>query len=132
MALTRIVLRLARNPGLPEGDPTQGYIVTAPLTKEGWLDPVEWREERAHCSVVRFKTGEEHNADGKLTHRGERWFFHYDEESEGDDEPLFRLGDHRLAVGDYVTIHEAGGHDLTYRVAQHIPAHHGAATGARP
>jgi hypothetical protein len=123
-------MRLARNPGYPDGDGSQGYIVTAPLTPDGWLDSAAWGDEREKCTVVRFKADEESDADGKLTHRGGKWFFHYDEVQEGDDEPVFRLGDHRLCVGDYVTIHEAGGHDLTYRVDQHVPVHARASAGA--
>lgn len=76
MSLTQ-VLRLARNPGLPAGDDSQGYLINAPL-------------------------------DG-------------DEKGEGDDEPVYRLGDHVLALGSYITIHESDGRDLTYRVAQHKP-----------
>lgn len=129
MALTRIVMTLARNPGYPDGDRTQGYIVTAPLTKDGWLDEGEWRDMREACTVIRFR-GEEHEADGKLTHRGGRWFFHYDEVEEGDDEPVFRLGDHRLSIGEYVTVFESGGQELTYRVEQHALVHAHARAGA--
>ena len=62
------------------------------------------------------------DADGKLTHRGSHWYFHYDEPDEGDDEPVYRLGDHTLALGSYLTIHESDGRDMTYRVTQHLPA----------
>ncbi len=122
MSLTKVVLRLARNPGYPEGDSEQGYVVTAPLDRQGRLDVAGWQAHREECTVVRFKQGEDRDADGMLTHRGGRWYFHYDEEREGDDEPVFRLGDHRLAVGEYVTIHESDGRDLTYRVDQHARA----------
>ncbi len=113
----KVLLRLARNPGYPEGDDQQGYVLIAPLDADDRLDPVAWRENRAICTVIRFKPGVERDADGFLTHQGSHWFFHYDEEGEGDDEPVFRLGDHRLAVGDYVTIHENDGQSLTYRVS---------------
>ena len=121
MALTQVVLRLARNPGFPEGDPGQGYIITAPLDAAGQLDADAWRRERKACTVVRFKPGEERHADGFLTHRGANWYVHYDEVGEGDDEPLYRLGDHKLAVGEYVTVHEDDGRFLTYRVEEHVP-----------
>jgi hypothetical protein len=121
MALTQVVLRLARNPGYPEGDPAQGYVITAPLTADGHLDPNAWREARKACTVIRFRPHEERHADGFLAHRGSSWFIHYDEEGEGDDEPLYRLGEHNLAVGEYVTVHESDGDSLTYRVDQHIP-----------
>jgi len=119
MALTRIVMRLARNPGYPDGDHEQGYVITAPIDAEGRLEVAEWRREKPRCTVVRFKRGEERDADGWLTHRGEHWHIHYDEATEGPDEPLYRLGDHRLGIGDYVTIHESDGQDLTYRVTEH-------------
>ena len=121
MALYQIVLRLARNPGFPEGDPDQGYTLVAPLDAEDRLDPVEWRLHREVCKVVRFKPGEDRDADGKLTHNGSSWFFHYDEPREGADEPVYRLGEHRLAVGEYLTIHENDGQLLTYKVTQHTP-----------
>ena len=123
MALTRVVLRLARNPGFPDGDDTQGYLITAPLDAQGFLQLEEWRDARKACEVIRFKPGEERDADDLLSHNGSHWFFHYDEPQEGDDEPVYRLGDHRLAIGDYVTIHESDGAEMTYRVTEHQPVH---------
>jgi len=121
MAVTKVVLRLARNPGYPNGDPEQGYVIVAPLDADGRLDPVQWRANRKSCTVVRFKPGTERDADGWLSHHGSRWYIRYDEESEGDDEPVFRLGDHSLNIGDYITIHENDGEDMTYRVTEHAP-----------
>jgi hypothetical protein len=123
MSLYQVVMRLARNPGFPEGDERQGYIVVAPLDAADRLDPGQWRENREACTVIRFKPGTERDADGLLTHNGSHWFFHYDEVGEGEDEPVYRLGEHRLAIGDYVTIHESDGQSLTYRVTQRSPYH---------
>lgn len=127
MSLNQVVLRLARNPGFPDGDDNQGYVIVAPLDADDRLDPVAWRANRKLCTVVRFKPGEARDADGFLTHSGSHWFFHYDEVEEGEDEPVFRLGEHRLALGDYVTIHESDGKSLTYRVAQRTQFRSGAA-----
>lgn len=121
MALYQIILRLARNPGFPEGDDSQGYMLVAPLDAQDRLDPVEWRLHREACKVVRFKPGEDRDADGRLTHNGSSWFFHYDEPREGADEPVYRLGEHQLAIGEYLTIHESDGHSLTYKVARRAP-----------
>lgn len=121
MSLYQIVLRLARNPGFPDGDERQGYVLVAPLDTADQLDVQGWRDQRDACSVVRFKPGRHNDADGWLTHNGTSWFFHYDEVHEGADEPVYRLGDHRLAVGDYVTIHEKNGESLTYRVSSKTP-----------
>lgn len=121
MSMTQVVLRLARNPGFPAGDDSQGYIITAPLDHDGRLSAADWGKARDACTVIRFKPGDDRDADGKLTHRGSHWYIHYDEDREGDDEPVYRLGDHSLALGSYVTIRESDGRDLTYRVAEHLP-----------
>jgi hypothetical protein len=133
MGMTQVVLRLARNPGFPIDDDSQGYIINAPLDRDGKLSLAAWHKVRDQCQVIRFKPGFEQDADGRLTHRGSNWYFHYDEASEGDDEPVHRLGDHSLALGSYVTIHESDGRDLTYRVAEHIPiASHPGVHPSRP
>lgn len=121
MTLKRVVMRLARNPGHPEGDLHQGYVLVAPLDVDSKLDASEWRAKRAACTVARFRPGQPHEADGWLSHHGSHWYFRYDEEEEGPAEPVFRLGEHRLELGDYVTIHERDGQDLTYRVTEHLP-----------
>lgn len=116
-ALTRVVLRLGRNPGFPEGDERHGYTLIAPLDADGRLDPALWRAKREECTVRRFHPNEA-AADGWLRHRGDNWHFWYDEEDEGPEEPVFKLGSHRLAPGEYVTIREGDGEALTFRVTE--------------
>jgi hypothetical protein len=125
MPLTQVVLKLARNPGFPDGDVQQGYVITAPLTPEGFLSEPAWRDHKRSCSVVRVRPGTADDADGRLTHRGGHWYIHYDEAREGDDEPIHRLGGHSLAVGEYISIREPEG-ERTYRVEQHLPLIKGA------
>ena len=122
MALTRIVMRLGRNPdaGYPEGDDRHGYVIHAPLDEDGKLNVDLWRAQRLDCTVIRFSPEESEKADGWLTHRGDNWFFHYDEEHEGPDEPVYKLGDHLMRVGDYLTIHEADGDVLTYKITEAV------------
>ncbi|MDP3495586.1 MAG: hypothetical protein Q8R82_20970 [Hyphomonadaceae bacterium] len=131
MSFYQIILRLARNPGYPDGDDSQGYVIVAPLDLDDHLDPVDWATNRELCTVIRFKPGTERDADGRLTHHGSHWSFHYDAVEEGDDESVFRLGDHRLTVGDYVTVHEGDGQFLTYRVAERTEVHSPNAIPAR-
>ncbi|WP_417468767.1 hypothetical protein [Maricaulis sp.] len=123
MSLTRVVMRLGRNPdaGFPEGDDHHGYVVIAPLDKDGKLDVDLWRANKEECTVDRFSPDESEKADGWLSHRGSRWFFRYDEEEEGPDEPVYRLGEHMMRLGDYLTIHEADGDDLTYKITEATP-----------
>lgn len=118
MALQRIILRLARNPGYPSGDDHQGYVVVAPLTSDGKIDLPAWRDHRKACTVDRFHPDPDERADGWLTHNGSHWRFHYDEAHEGPDEPGTRLGDHTFRPGEYVTIASHGDAPLTYLVSE--------------
>lgn len=119
-ALTRIVLQLGRNPdeGYPEGDRHQGYIINAPIGANGKLDIELWKNHKKECKVVRYGIDSEKFADGLLAHAKDKWFFAYDELQEGPDEDVYHLGDHRLWVGDYVTIHGKDGKSLIYVVSE--------------
>lgn len=126
MSLQRIVMRLARNPGteFAGGDDHRGYALTAPLTPDGHLDAAAYSKVRSHCSVRRFSPDED-PVDGRLMHRGERWYFDYEEETANEDEPIYRLGEHRFAVGEYVTVTDEEGRLLTYKVVDVAPAPEG-------
>lgn len=121
MALTRVVLRLSRNPdaGFPGGDDDRGYVIKAPLDENGKFDAELWKQYKKQCTVDRFSPDEGEEADGWLTHRGNKWFFHWDEADEGPDDRVYRLGEHTLRLGDYVTIHdEDDDEDLVYKVTE--------------
>lgn len=122
MSLSRIVMRLARNPGteFAGGDDHRGYALTAPLTEDGHLDAAAYAKAKDECVVRRFAP-DENPADGRLNRRGERWFFDYDEDEELDDEPVHRLGQHRFALGEYVTVTDDDGRPLTYKVMEVTP-----------
>ena len=119
MSLSRIVMRLARNPGteFAGGDDHRGYSLTAPLTASGHLDKEAWQAVKAKCAVRRFASDED-PADGHLTRRGQNWFFDYDAAADDDSEPVYRLGDHSFGLGDYVTITDHTGRPLTYKVTE--------------
>ncbi|HXQ10002.1 MAG TPA: hypothetical protein VN805_03280 [Caulobacteraceae bacterium] len=118
MALSRIVVRLARNPGseFADGDDHRGYSLVAPLTPDGKLDEAAFRAAKGDCAVRRFLPGEEPQ-EGKLVHRNGRWFFDYGDQGDAE-EPLYRLGEHRFAVGEYVSITDEDGRLLTYKVTE--------------
>jgi len=122
MSLSRIIMRLARNPGteFAGGDDHRGYALTAPLTEDGHLDEAAYAKSRAHCSVRRFAPDEE-AVDGRLARKGSRWFFDYDASDSADDEPVHRLGEHRFALGEYVTVTDEDGRPLTYKVMEVAP-----------
>ena len=122
MSLSRIVMRLARNPGteFAGGDDHRGYALTAPLTADGQLDSAAYAKARGDCVVRRFAP-DEAAADGRLARKGERWFFDYDDADEIEDEPVHRLGQHRFALGEYVTVTDDDGRPLTYKVMEVTP-----------
>lgn len=119
MTLSRIVMRLARNPGtqFAGGDDHRGYALTAPLTEDGHIDAAGYARHKDRCSVRRFAPDED-PVDGRLERHGPRWFFDYEDGQITDDEPVYRLGDHRFAVGEYVTVSDEDGRPLTYKVVE--------------
>jgi hypothetical protein len=116
MSFSRIVLRLARNPGteFADGDDHRGYTLTAPLTEGGKIDEAGFRAAKAKATVRRFAPDEDAQ-EGKLNRKGDRWFFDYGDDAD-TDEPLYRIGEHTFAVGEYVSITDEDGRLLTYKV----------------
>src|ERR1700744_6050630 len=100
MGLSRIVLRLARNPGteFADGDDHRGYTLTAPLSADGKIDEAAFRAEKSKAGVRRFAP-EDDVQEGVLNRRGDRWFFDYGDDAD-ETEPLYRIGEHRFAVGE--------------------------------
>ena len=121
--LSRIVMRLARNPGteFAEGDDHRGYSLVAPLTADGHLNAAAYAKAKTACQVRRFAP-DEPPSDGKLVHAGQRWYFDYDNAEDTGEEPVYRLGQHRFAVGEYVSITDEDGRLLTYKVTEVSPA----------
>jgi hypothetical protein len=123
MTLSRIIMRLARNPGteFADGDDHRGYTLTAPLNEQGMLDEGRFRDHRDACTVRRFAPDEDAQ-EGRLARRGERWFFDYGDDADAADEPVYRLGEHRFTVGEYVSVTDEEGRLLTYKVTDVAPA----------
>jgi hypothetical protein len=122
MTLSRIVLRLARNPGteFADGDDHRGYSLVAPLQADGRLDMAGYAAHRADCSVRRFSPDED-AVTGVLKHRGQTWYFDYDASDDSDDEPVHRLGEHKFVVGEYVSVADEDGRMLAYKVTEVSP-----------
>ncbi len=122
MTLSRIVMRLARNPGteFADGDDHRGYTVVAPLLADGKLDVDAFQKVKPDCSVRRFAP-EEEAVTGRLARKGQTWFFDYDDADDADDEPVHRLGEHRFSVGEYVSVADEEGRLLAYKVTEVTP-----------
>lgn len=114
-------MRLAPNPGTEflEGDDRRGYTLVAPIDAAGHLDEAAFRSEREACTVRRFAPDEDAQ-EGRLSRRGDNWFFDYAEGTD-DDEAVFRLGQHSFSVGEYVSIADEDGRLLAYRVTEVQP-----------
>jgi hypothetical protein len=119
--LQRIKLHLARTPEYPEGSPSRGYEIIAPLDAQGHLDARAWHAERARCEVRRFWTGEP-DRFGRLMHRpggsgGATWTFDYGDRVGADaEEEGHHLNTHRFLEGEYVSIREHGGEPIPFKV----------------
>lgn len=117
----RIRLELAREKDHPGGDAGIGYTLLAPLTPDGHLDGDVATEHKRECKVIRFHRGEESDIGTLRRGPGGAWAFHYDFTGGAeDDDPGYKLGQHRFALGEYITVLEdEGAH--TYRVARVDP-----------
>lgn len=113
-------LELAREPGHPAGDPTEGYDIVAPLDADGRLDGDALRAEPERGHVRRF-TDDQTVATGRLQHGpGGQWTL----DLEGDDPADargFRFGEERFVAGEYVSLTLPSGDQHTYVVARVAP-----------
>ena len=120
--LRKVTLHAARSKEFPNGSIRHGYDFVAPLTEDGHIDLEGWKAHRGACFAHRF-WADEPAMQGLLIHRaggrgGSTWAFEwkspraaFDDEDEG-----FRFGDHTFKVGEYVSVREADGALLTFKV----------------
>lgn len=119
-SLYRIVLRLARTKGFPDGSDRHGYDILAPLNGEGKIDLEAWRQLRGRCTVHRI-WGDEPDEHGILMHHaggagGANWTIDYDVKDTQDDEVGFRFADHAFRAGEYVSIRDHEGELHPFKV----------------
>ena len=118
--LRKVTLHAARSKAFPEGSIRHGYDFIAPLTEDGHIDLEAWKAHRGECFAHRFWASEP-TMQGLLVHRaggfgGSTWAFEWKSPRKGDEEEGFRFGDHAFKVGEYVSVREAEGDLLTFRV----------------
>ena len=124
--MRRIRLERARAKGHPEGEPGEGYDLVAPLDDAGHISVEGWHSQRALCFVHRLEGGDVVER-GVLAHRaggpgGGTWQFDYDPRSLGEEDSGYRFESHAFTPGEYVSIRDADGAVLTYRVTLVTPA----------
>ena len=121
MDLKRIRLELARTPEYPEGSSEHGYEFVAPINPDDHIDAQAWKLVKGRCKVTRF-WGPNDAETGILRHVGKGWRFDYDNRHNDDDEPFFKLDQHALRPGSYVSITEHDGVQRPFKVVAVIPA----------
>jgi len=121
-----ITLTLARCPEFPLGSSKHGYVITAPLDADGYLDTDARKTAQSLCLARRFSPDEK-DRFGRLLHRaggpnGATWVIDYDPNATTDDERGFRLEAHQFVPGNYVSIRDDEGNLTTYQVSRVIDA----------
>lgn len=111
-----IRLDLARSHAFPNGSAAHCYLLRVPLTDVGTVDAQAIRAHPEQATVLRSRP-DEAERHGYLMHRAGAWHFSY-APGEADDEPIFHLETHPLAVGAYLTVREQGGEELCFKVAR--------------
>ena len=104
----KIRLELARERGHPDGDRHIAYTLVAPLDAALRIDAETWKEHRDAARVVRQRPHEPDQAGHLIRTPNGAWAFHYDAHGGKPDESGYRFADEKFAIGEYVSIVEAG------------------------
>lgn len=119
MTWCTIRMELARNPDFPAGSLHHGYLLHAPLDRNGRLDLHEYWSGQSRAIVEEF-WGDQDPKRGRLLHRNQNlWSFSFDAK---DEEPIFHFGDHVFTPGEYLTVRDISGSDLAFRVTSVVRA----------
>ena len=104
----KVRLRLAREPGHPQGSENHGYDLVVPLDEAGRIDAKLWKSHRDLCRVVHYRSDGEHDVGHMVRGPGGQWRFHYDVKGDEEDAAGYRFADERFTVGEYISIVEMG------------------------
>lgn len=110
-------LELAREPGHPAGDPTEGYDFVAPLDADGRLDGDALRAEPERGHVRRFSDDQSVGTGRLRRGPGGDWILDL-EDGDAEDARGFRFGEERFVAGEYVSLTLPSGDQHTYVVAR--------------
>ncbi len=111
----RIRLELARCRDFPEGSPERGYELSLPLTADGSLDVAAWHRHHDPVAFDRFWGAASRH--GVLRHDRHDWQLAFDDDSEAEEETLFRPECHSFKAGEYLSIKEFDGVTRTFVVS---------------
>lgn len=119
MAWFAVRLELARTPDFPQGSPPRAYILHLPLS-DGKIDRAAMGKGTSKALVRRFWPNQPDLTGMVVSTNGNGWAFSY-RDGPDDDERIFRLGEHDIVAGNYLTVTEPDGDMLPYRVAEVRP-----------
>ena len=111
-----IRLELARTPEFPEGSAARVYLLRLPLDAAGLVDREAFAKEPGLATVRRYWPNEP-DREGYVIHKRRGWVFSY-APGEEDDEAIFHLETHPIRLGEFVTITEADGEKLPFRIVR--------------
>lgn len=114
MGWKTIRLELARTQEFPEGSATHAYLLRLPLGSDGLIARDQLRHPDERPAVRRIWPGQNDRVGAVIPVRN-GWAFSY-HPGEEDDELVFHLENHPLRLGEYLTITEADGEQLPFRV----------------
>lgn len=120
MTMMKIRLELGRTAEYPNGNENHAYEFVAPIDAEGRIDADAWKKERENCVVRHFQNGNLIKA-GHLSRVGRSWRFDYDRRTHGDDEPFYKLDQHTMRPGLYVSIMEHDGIQRPFKITSVVP-----------
>jgi hypothetical protein len=114
MTWKTIRLELARTPEFPEGSAAHAYVLRLPIDDNGYIEPAEMKHPSKNPTVHRMWPNEPDRV-GVVISRRAGWAFSY-EIGDADDEGIFHLEHHPIKPGEYLTITEAEGERLPFKV----------------
>jgi hypothetical protein len=118
--MMKIRLELGRTNEFHNGNENHAYEFVAPITPEGHIDADAWQKERQNCVVHHIQDGNIVKS-GLLTRTGQSWRFDYDKRTHADDEPFYKLDQHTMRPGLYVSIVEHDGIRKPFKIASVVP-----------
>jgi hypothetical protein len=114
MTWKTIRLELARTAEFPEGSAAHAYVLRLPIDDNGYIERTAMKHP-AESPVVHRLWPDEPDRSGVIINQRAGWAFSY-EEGDADDEGIFHLQDHPIKLGEYLTITEADGDRLPFKV----------------
>ncbi len=110
--MPKIIMLLARGPGLPEGDLNDRLTVQAKLTAQGQLDSDAVIADSQPWVACRERPGQ-NPKKSELVWLEKSWFLR---SLDGDDDPLWALNATVLRPGEPVILHRPDHQELIFRI----------------